>query len=213
MAIVANDSNLRIERLQLGPFGTNAYILVCPHTNESVLIDAPAEAAKIAERLKGTKPKYILLTHNHFDHTGALSELRSLLDIPLATHIADSVNIHPSPEIQLNDREVISFGNINLDVLHTPGHTPGSLCFQTGKYLISGDTIFPGGPGQTHSPSDLKQIIRSITSKLFTLEDDTQVYPGHGDSTVLIKEKEEFTIFSARQHDPNLSGDVLWLKT
>ena len=106
---------------------------------------------------------------------------------------------------------MISFGKVKLEVLHTPGHTPGSLCFRTGKYLISGDTIFPGGPGKTRSPAELSQIIKSITEKLFVLPDDTQIYPGHGDSTVLKKEKDEFAVFSSRAHNPNLYGDVLWL--
>ena len=73
MAIVVKDDNLQIEKLQLGPFGTNAYILTCRQTGDSVLVDAPAEANKIMEKLKGTNPRYILLTHNHMDHTGALS--------------------------------------------------------------------------------------------------------------------------------------------
>lgn len=213
MAIVVKDDNLQIEKLQLGPLGTNAYILTCRQTGDSVLVDAPAEASKIAEILKGTNPRYILLTHNHMDHIGALSELRSGLGIPLAAHAADAGGSPPPPEIQLNDGDIVSFGNIKLEVSHTPGHTPGSLCFKTGKYLISGDTIFPGGPGKTRSPADLQQIIKSITGKIFTLDDDTQVYPGHGDSTVLKKEKDEFAVFSSRPHKPNLCGDVLWLSS
>ena len=211
MTQVVKDNDILIEKLRLGSFETNAYILVCQHKGESVIIDAPAEAATITGRLQGTKPKYILLTHNHFDHTGALTELRHQLRIPLASHPADSGNLDSPPEIQLNDGDTVSFGDINLEVIHTPGHTPGSLCFKTDKYLISGDTIFPGGPGKTGSPAALKQIIASITGKIFTLADDTQVYPGHGDSTTLKKEKDEFAVFSSRPHDPALYGDVLWL--
>jgi glyoxylase-like metal-dependent hydrolase (beta-lactamase superfamily II) len=158
-----------------------------------VLVDAPAEAAEILKQLKGTNPRYILITHSHSDHIGALVELKSTL--------------------LLDDGEEVSFGNISLRVLHTPGHTPGSLCFLIGKHLISGDTIFPGGPGKTKSQADLKQIIESITSKIFVLPDDTEIYPGHGDSTLLRKEKTEFSIFSSRSHDPHLFGDVLWLSS
>ncbi len=111
----------------------------------------------------------------------------------------------------LNDGDIVSFGRIELKVLHTPGHTPGSLCFLYDKYLISGDTIFPGGPGRTGSPDSLRQIIKSITEKIFPLPDDTQVYSGHGDPTVLMREKKEYAIFSSRAHAPNLCGDVLWL--
>jgi len=210
---VVKDDNLQIEKLQLGLFATNAYVLTCRQSGDSVLIDAPAEAGKIAERLKGTNPRYILLTHNHMDHIGALSELRSRLRIPLACHARDAKTLPSPPEIQLNDGDVVLFGNIRLEVLHTPGHTPGSLCLKTGKYLLSGDTIFPGGPGETGSPAEFKQIIKSITSKIFTLDDDTQVYPGHGNSTVLKKEKDEFAVFSSRPHSPNLCGDVLWLSS
>ena len=145
------------------------------------------------------------------DHVGALSELHSKLGVRVAAHPLDANNLPILPEILLSDNDVISFGNIELKVLHTPGHTPGSLCFVTGQYLIAGDTIFPGGPGKTSSPAHLEQIIQSITKKILILPDDTQVYPGHGESTVLKREKEEFAIFSSRTHEPNLCGDVLWL--
>ena len=208
---MTGNGNLEIKRLQLGPFGTNAYVLTCRQTMDSVLVDAPAEANRLIEGLEGTNPRYILLTHSHMDHIGALAEIRSRLKIPLAAHTADAGILSSPPEIQLNDGDTVSFGNIKLKVLHTSGHTPGSLCFQTGKYLISGDTIFPGGPGKTGSPADLQKIIKSITDKIFILDDDTRVYPGHGEPTVLKKEKEEFAVFSSRPHHPNLCGDVLWL--
>ena len=211
MAVVAKDDDIQIERLELGPFGTNAYILTCQQTGESVLVDAPGEAEKILEQLKGTNPKYILMTHDHMDHVGALSRVKSELKIPLLAHSSDSAGLPSPPDNLLNDGDVVSFGKIQLKVLHTPGHTPGSLCFLKGRYLISGDTIFPGGPGKTGSPTALKQIIESITSKIFKLPDETEVYPGHGDSTTLEKEKKEFEIFSSKPHDPNLCGDVLWL--
>jgi len=147
------------------------------------------------------------------DHIGALSELQSKLEVPLAVHASDAKSLPSPPQILLNDGDTVSFGNIKLEVLHTPGHTPGSLCFRAGQYLISGDTIFPRGPGKTRSPADLKQIIKSITDKIFVSPDNTQIFPGHGNPTTLKKEKDEFAVFSSRPHDPNLCGDVLWLSS
>jgi glyoxylase-like metal-dependent hydrolase (beta-lactamase superfamily II) len=147
------------------------------------------------------------------DHLGALNEIKSKLGIPMGAHRLDAKGLPLRPDLFLEDGDKVSYGNISLRVLHTPGHTPGSLCFSFGKHLISGDTIFPGGPGKTGSPADLKQIIESITQKIFVLPDDTAIYPGHGDSTLLRKEKEEFSVFSSRSHDPNLYGDVLWLSS
>ena len=211
MTILAEDSAIRLERLQLGPFGTNAYIVGCPATQESLLVDAPAEPRVIIDKLGSAALKYILLTHNHIDHIGALAELRAELHVPLAGHPADTSSVTPPPEMLLSDGDVIRLGQLEFTVLHTPGHTPGSLCFKVGPYLISGDTIFPGGPGKTGSPDDFRQIIKSITEKIFVLQDDTQIYPGHGDSTVLKKEKDEFAVFASRPHTHDLHGDVLWL--
>lgn len=147
------------------------------------------------------------------DHIDALSELRTKTNVPLAAHAADCVRLPFLPAVLLNDGDVILVGEVKIEVPHTPGHTPGSLCFKVSDYLISGDTIFPGGPGRTDSAADFDQIIKSITEKIFVLADDTQVYPRHGGATTLKKVKNEFTIFSSPPHDPNLCGDVLWLSS
>lgn len=213
MPIVDKGDHVQIDKIETAPFGTNAYVVVCRTTGDSVLVDAPGEAPRIEESLKGTNPTYILLTHGHIDHIGALSELKSRLQVPIAAHASDTGSLASQPDILLNDGDEVAFGNVKLKVLHTPGHTPGSLCFLTDRYLLSGDTIFPGGPGRTNTPRDLEQIIDSITGKIFVLPDDTRIHPGHGDSTVLKKEKEEFAVFSSRPHSPNLCGDVLWLSS
>ena len=210
MVNVEKDDRIRIEKLELGPFGTNAYILTCRQTGASVLVDAPGEAGKILAQLKGTDPKYILMTHNHMDHTGALAEVKSALNVPIAAHRDDAGNLPLQPDLLLSDGDVVSWGDIQLTVLHTPGHTPGSICFLTGNYLIAGDTLFPDGPGKTGSPADFRRIVESLTSKIFVLPEDTRIYSGHGESTVLKKEKRAFVAFSAKDHDPNLCGDVLW---
>jgi len=213
MAVVVKDDNLQIDKLTLGPFVTNSYIITCRPSGESVVVDAPGELDEIIKGLKGTHPRFILITHAHMDHIGALSQLKSQLGISVAVHPSDAKGLPFRPEMLLDDGSTVSFGRRRLRVLHTPGHTPGSVCFLTGNYLISGDTLFPGGPGKTGSPADLRQIIESIKEKILPLADDTQVYPGHGDSTILRKEKDEFSLFSSRPHDPNLCGDVLWLSS
>ena len=204
MVTVAKDGRIRIEKLELGPFGTNAYFLTCRRTNASVLVDAPGDAGKILAQLKGTDPKYILMTHNHMDHTGALADVKAALNVPIAAHRDDAGSLPLQPDMLLSDGDVVSWGDIQLTVLHTPGHTPGSLCFLTGNYLIAGDTLFPDGPGKTGSPADFRQIVESLTSKIFVLPEDTRIYSGHGDSTVLKKEKQAFEAFFVRIHDRNL---------
>lgn len=210
MTTVAKDDRIQIERLELGPYGTNAYVLICRHTSESVIVDVPGEAPKLLEVLKGTTPRYILITHNHMDHTGALVELKSALGVPVAVHADDAGRLPTAADQLLNDGDIISCGDIKLSVLHTPGHTQGSLCFLTGNYLIAGDTLFPDGPGKTGSPADFKKIVASLTAKIFVLPGAVQVFPGHGNSTVLERERKAFEAFSARSHAPNLCGDVLW---
>jgi hydroxyacylglutathione hydrolase len=207
--LVEND-RIRIDRLILGPFETNSYILTCRVTGESVVVDAPADADTILRHVKPTTPRYILITHTHMDHLGALTELRAELQIPVAAHPLDAGRLQSPPDMALPDSGSVSFGRIALHVLHTPGHTPGSVCFLIEKFLLSGDTIFSGGPGRTNSPGDFRQIIESIRSKIFPLPDDTRIYPGHGDSAVLGDEKAKFAAFSSRPHAPDLCGDVLW---
>ena len=210
MTTVVKNDRIQIDRLELGPIGTNSYVLICQKTNESVLVDAPGEADLVLERLKVTPPKYILMTHNHFDHIGALSELKSALNSPIAAQAADRDNLPVEVDLLLNHGDRITFGVIELQVLHTPGHTPGSVCFLVGNYLIAGDTLFPGGPGKTQSPKDFRRIIESITQRLFVLPDETKVFPGHGEATTIKEAKQQYEVFSARPQDPNLHGDVVW---
>lgn len=210
---MTDNQSLKIKRLETSQYGTNTYIVTCTASHESILIDAPGEAERVVQELKGTVPRYLLITHSHFDHTGALKALKSELKIPVAAHAADTPRLPVAPDIYLEDEEFLTFGKQAFQVLHTPGHTPGSLCFLLKDKLFSGDTLFPGGPGRTADPKTFQQIIASLETKIFGLPDKTQVYPGHGEATVLGKEKEEYAVFSVKSHSPVLCGDVVWLSS
>ncbi|MHB8104797.1 MAG: MBL fold metallo-hydrolase [Dehalococcoidales bacterium] len=210
---IANEKDIRIEKLTLGSYETNTYIAVCSKTQESLVVDAPARASEIIATLEGTQHKCILLTHDHFDHTGVIVSLRSRLKVPLAAHELDSFQLKTPPEIFLKDGDSLKLGNQKIEVLHTPGHTPGSLCFKIGKYLFAGDTIFPGGPGRTETPEEFQQIITSIRQKIFNLPDDTMLLPGHGDGTTVKKAKAEYAVFASKAHGDAICGDVTWADT
>ena len=210
MTVIAEEGRVQIEKLQLGPFGTNTYIMTSRKTKEGVIFDAPGDPSKVLERVEDVTVKYILMTHGHMDHTGALTELKASLGVPVAAHGGDSGSLPQPPDMLLEDGQTLSFGDVQLKVLHTPGHTPGSVCFLTGVHLVSGDTLFPGGPGKTWSAADFGQILNSIEGKILALSDDTNVYPGHGDATTLKIERRAIEAFCAKPRDGNLYGDVVW---
>ena len=150
MDAIVDTKDLRIERMELSSYATNSYIVICPQTGESVLIDAPPGGPTIVKNLKGTILKYILLTHNHIDHIGGLQATRDRVKAPLAVHSADNAKWLPFlPEVLLKDGDVFTVGKVKIEAIYTPGHTPGSTCFKIGEYVIGGDTLFPGGPCRT----------------------------------------------------------------
>ncbi len=181
---------MEIKRLEVGSFENNCYVLICPRSQESVIIDPATEAERILEETKKTQVRYILSTHGHGDHIGALEEVRNKTRAPVGIHPLDARALKNSQEISLADGQKLTFGDITLQVLHTPGHSPGGVCFLTVKILFSGDTIFPNGPGNTAIPrSNYQMILHSIYTKIFTLPDDTIIYPGHGLETTVGREK------------------------
>lgn len=212
MKLVVDNEKLRIQRLVLGAWSTNAYIIVCKKTGSSAVVDVPSEAGTIVKHLQGTSLRYVLLTHNHLDHIDGLKDLREWSAVPLAIHIPDNkVGLPFPPEIIIKSDSNFKLGELKVKALHTPGHTPGSTCYLVDTHLLAGDTIFPGGPGKTSTPDDFRRIVRSITAKIFTLPDETIIYPGHGEPTILKKEKDEFVTFMRHSHSDELCGDVLWL--
>lgn len=174
----------------LGPYNNNVYIVTDPQTRESVVIDASHDAGVIANATAGTTVKAILLTHGDHDHIDALEGLQARLNVPVGIHAADAARLSPPPDFLLEDGQDYPLGAGSLRVLHTPGHTPGSICFLFSDTLIAGDTLFPGGPGATRGDRDrFAQIIDSIVTKLYVLPDETQVRPGHGADTTIGTEK------------------------
>ena len=211
---VVEDGDTLIRRLELGAWETNAYAVVCRHTQQSVLVDVPPGARTIVKELRGTSLKYILLTHSHIDHFAGLRATRARLPAPVAVHPADNREWLPfPPEILLRHLEVFTAGKLRLQAIHTPGHTPGSTCFRVGNYLLSGDTVFPGGPGRTISPSDFRTMVESFRSRIIPLPDTTRIFPGHGPSTILGNEKAAFEGFLSRSHAATLHGDVVWAES
>ncbi len=183
-------STLRLKKLEVGSFENNCYLLACTQSREGLIIDPAADASRILEESEGLIVRYVLITHGHSDHTGALTQVRSSTGALVGIHPLDADMLPFPPDIHLHDGDSIGFGELGLNVLHTPGHSPGGTCFLIDKHLFTGDTIFPGGPGNTALPrADYSQIIRSIWEKIFTLPDDTVIYPGHGANTTVGREK------------------------
>ena len=195
----------------LGPFNNNAYIVVDPATKESIIVDAPFEGHRVLEAAQGTRVSRIILTHRHGDHWASIDPLKSATGAPVYCHEADRQPHADKVDGTLADGEEIQLGSATLRVIHTPGHSPGSICLLAGRFLIAGDTLFPGGPGRSDRPEDLQQEITSIVERLLVLPDDTVVYPGHGDDGTIGQSKREYAAFAAREHPPDLCGDVLWL--
>jgi glyoxylase-like metal-dependent hydrolase (beta-lactamase superfamily II) len=180
--------DLIVRKIEVGSMENNVYVLECPETHDAFLVDGCFEADKILEGTDGANVIGILQTHGHQDHVQALAELKERLAVPVHAHPGDDYPV--AIDVELDDGDELTFGNRSLRVLHTPGHTPGGVCFLSGKHLVSGDTLFPGGPGNTWKNEDaFRQIIDSVSTKLFVLPDDTAVYPGHGADTTIGAEK------------------------
>ncbi|MDY6825882.1 MAG: MBL fold metallo-hydrolase [Bacillota bacterium] len=198
------ETGLIVKSLTVGMFATNCYLIGCTKTGEGIVIDPGAQGKKIIETIAslGLKVKYILNTHGHIDHIGANGKLKDELaasiylherDLPLYENPGYGLKIilkkQPRPDFFINDGDRITVGTINLTVLETPGHTPGSVSFLTDKKLFCGDTLFAGSVGRTDLiGGSHAELMCSIKRKLLTLSPDTEVFPGHGPTTIISDE-------------------------
>ena len=208
---VFESGSLRLTKVgPLGPFANNAYVIADREAAEAVIVDMPAESSQTLEAVRDLRVIAILLTHTHPDYWPEYDLVKGATDAPVLCHPAERVMPAEKIDRPLADGDHLAVGGLSLLVIHTPGHTPGSCCFLVGRYLIAGDTLFPGGPGHSNSPQELQQNITSITERLYTLPGDTLVLPGHGDNTTIEQSRQEYAVFASRPHPPDLHGDVLW---
>jgi hydroxyacylglutathione hydrolase len=206
------------------PFMTNGFVLGCEATHEAVVIDPGDNADALVEvvRARGLEVRTILLTHAHLDHITGVSVAKTAFGVPIGLHPGDlplydtivdqgrmfglRLTRQPPPDFALAHGDVLGFGNYEIRVHHTPGHSPGGVCLQVGargtvggETLIVGDTLFAGSIGRTDlSGGDLDTLLRSIRTVLFPLGDVCSVYPGHGPHT---------TIGQERRTNPFLNAD------
>ena len=216
MPQVYADEYVTIELLPaLGPQANNCYILRPADGSGPMVVDAPAGFEAVLDALGAARERvsHVLVTHSHFDHWGGYDVMRAAISAPVYAG-AEETNLAESRELRrLADGEELRLGGTTVRVIHTPGHTPGSICLLVGGALLSGDTLFPGGPGFSRSHEALQQEIASITSRLYALPDETLVLPGHGDGTTIGASKAEYAVFASRPHLADLHGDVLWVES
>lgn len=213
MTDIYTDAQVSIELLpDLGSYSNNAYILRPAGGGPVTLVDVPEGSEAIVNALGGTPVERIVVTHSHFDHWAGFDVIRAHTPAPVYAG-AEETNLEASRDVQpLAHGGEFAVGDATVRVIHTPGHTPGSICLHTGNALLTGDTLFPGGPGRTGSPEALLQEIDSITTRLYPLADDTAVLPGHGATTTIGESQAEHAVFASREHPADLQGDVLWLE-
>lgn len=187
--IVHRSATSTIRRLVTGPLDNNVLVVADTATEKAIVVDAAADPEAIVEATAGLDVTAIVTTHGHWDHHQAASDVADALDVPVLLHPAD----HDIAELSIArplEATRMQVGSTSIEIVHTPGHTPGSVCLLLDGAAISGDTLFPGGPGATRFPySDFDEIIRSITEHLFTLPDATLVIPGHGALTTVGTER------------------------
>jgi hydroxyacylglutathione hydrolase len=187
-----------LRKLVVGPYQANCYILGDKETGEGLVIDPGDEVFRIVKEIShlGLTVRYILMTHGHIDHVGGAQELRRITQAPVWIHPLDAGGLGFRQDGDLVDGQDIVVGRYTLSVIHTPGHSPGGVCFHTAGAVFTGDTLFAGSIGRTDFPGgNHPQLIKGVMEKIFPLGDDVRVYPGHGPSTTVGRERKTNPFF------------------
>ena len=192
------DSSVRVDKLIVGPFENNVFVVRCKRTGDAVLIDAANEHELLVEVCRRSGVRRVLTTHGHWDHIQAVTAVRDAgIDVGIAARDAEML---PSYDFVIPDDEVYPVGDLRLRSVHTPGHTLGSTSFrlEDSPLLFTGDTLFPGGPGNTNrNPEAFARVMRSVDD-LFAFGDDVAVSPGHGLDTTLGRERPYVEVWRRR---------------
>jgi glyoxylase-like metal-dependent hydrolase (beta-lactamase superfamily II) len=184
-----------VVKLSVGPYDNDVYLVASG--GEAILVDGAAEPKRILDEVasRDLGVRAIVQTHNHPDHTQALRDLVEALAVPVLAHPDDRM---PVPTEPLMGGESLPVGGATVRVIHTPGHTPGSTCYSVGGFLFSGDTLFPGGPGNTDGDRARFARIMGSLDRLFELPDDTRICPGHGVDSTIGRERPYLEVWRAR---------------
>ena len=200
---------MRFKRLPLGVYYANCYLITDETSKATAVIDPGGDAEELIGHLtaEGLNVKYIILTHGHGDHLGAVVELKEFTGAPVCIHRGDEIMLKDSKlnltsvmgnsrielkaDRTLEDGEILKLGDATeLEIIHTPGHTRGGICIKCENSVFSGDTLFACSIGRTDlEGGSFEELVASIKNKLLILPEDTQVYPGHGNSTTIKIEK------------------------
>lgn len=185
-----------LKQFRLGPLEDNNYLLIddkSEGTKEAVLIDCTENSKAIDKALQeyGAELKYILLTHGHFDHVLGVNGFKKKYNCKVLVHKADEFMLNSTPDEYINENDVIKFGENEIKVIHTPGHTQGGVCYLIGDKVFTGDTLFFETVGRTDlAGGNFEQLKSNIQEKLFTLNDNIKVYPGHGPLSTIEHERD-----------------------
>lgn len=196
-------TDLVITKVSVGPMDNNAFVLRCRRTGEALLVDAAAEPDRLLETIGDEPLRTVVTTHRHPDHWQALAAVVAATDAVTVAHPLDAPAIDVPTVLLVEDGDTLQLGEITLTVLHLDGHTPGSIALlyddpHGSPHLLTGDSLFPGGPGKT-TPATFPLLMHDLETKVFArLPDETWVYPGHGDDTTLGRERPHLAEWRAR---------------